>query len=439
MDFSDLSRQISQGTDALQSIELSRTAAQLKALVANPTANTTLTLIAVAVVSVIVLLLVVGLLIALVPSKRYRTVRIREYTVEEPEPTPAAEGADSDAGEAVEKKPSAWQTVASGTKRAIAAIPVGWVIVALAVLSFAAADAATSDNSYCLDGCHDETVNETVAKQSAVHGDCIDCHENPAVLATPTNLLSRMLMVYDTMQGGEPPTSVRVDSENCLSCHQEIAKGVRVSRTRVKMSHEEVIAQGQSCTTTCHSLAGHGTRSYVAGMSPCITCHDGVKASADCGVCHVGDPAQSWTASAEGTSTLGSGDIQYPTVTAANKDCGACHNLKKECDSCHGIRLPHTEAFRSGGHAMQSAFEGKKTCWNCHQPGECNARCHQSISNGGMSGHGGNWKSQHGVNGPRSICGCHDGRPGVDRTTSFCYVCHDSPGRQPQPDFPVPE
>jgi len=249
-----------------------------------------------------------------------------------------------------------------------------------------------------------------------------------------------MLMVYGTMQGAEPPTSVRVDSENCLECHQAIKTGVRLSSSRIKMSHEEVIAQGQPCTTTCHSLAGHGTRSYVAGMSPCITCHDGVKASADCDVCHVGDPAQSWTASAEGTSTLGSGDIQYPTVTAANRDCGACHNLKRECDSCHGIRMPHPEEFREGGHALQSAFEGKKTCWNCHQPADCNTGgCHQAMSAERVSGHGSNWKSQHGVGGANTACSCHDARMRGIRNKPFCYVCHDSPGRQPQPDFPTPQ
>jgi len=114
MNFSDLGQQINQGIDALQSIELSRTASQLKAIVANPTANTTLTLIAVAVVTVIILLLVVGLILALVPSKRYRTVRIREYIVEEPEPAPTeAESSVAPSEEAAESPPSAWQKFAS--------------------------------------------------------------------------------------------------------------------------------------------------------------------------------------------------------------------------------------------------------------------------------------------------------------------------------------
>jgi len=240
------------------------------------------------------------------------------------------------------------------------------------------------------------------------------------------------------MQGAEPATSARIDSENCMGCHEPIARGVTLSKTRVKMSHKEVIAQGQPCSVTCHPAAGHSNKSYTAGMSPCIVCHDGVKASAECDLCHVGDPAQSWTVSAENTSTLGSGDILYTTVNAANRDCGACHNLKKECDSCHGIRMPHPQEFRESGHAMQSAFEGKKVCWNCHQPGECNARCHQGISSVGVSGHGSNWKSQHGVGGPNTACSCHDARMRGVRNEPFCYVCHDSPGRQSPPDFPSP-
>ena len=112
------------------------------------------------------------------------------------------------------------------------------------------------------------------------------------------------------------------------------------------MSHAEVIAAGQPCTK-CHTRMGHRKQSYTQAMSPCITCHDTRTASAECTTCHSTDPLLA-TVSADSTETVGSGEMTYPAVRAANRNC-ARMSRHEEAVRSMPRRSPHASHARVQG------------------------------------------------------------------------------------------
>ena len=304
--------------------------------------------------------------------------------------------------------------------------PVLAVITVLLVMAAGSAYWITSTDRYCV-SCHsgytvapaDEgtvpvAANATVAHQSV---NCVACHESRLPLGLPGNVVSRSRHLVGRALG-RLPSAAPIASDACVACHSAVLDGVTVTgETGVRVSHAEPMAAGMPCTE-CHSDLGHGETAVPrAGMTPCVRCHDGTRAPAECAFCHTKDVARS------STDPLVFAPVNLPPVT----DCGGCHD-QGPCDACHGTRMPHPQTFIDGEHARYAGFDKKRDCWRCHDSGDC-GKCHQTKPESrGYWGHGDGsfWKYQHGrvtPPGTQAGCGCH-GRSPYARAGNYCEACH---------------
>jgi len=392
--------------------------AQIVKTVQNPGANPTVALVIVAFVLVAVLMLVLLMFMFITPASK-KVVKVRRYTGE------AAVQARL-AAEQREAEALASQSTEVSTKVRPAAAALTGVMTTsiLLIVAFVGGYVATSTNSYCAGSCHRGTHAVTSADEAS-HARCTSCHEVGGIFGVPANLVSRGRMMYVAATEGMPRTLTSVvDSRPCLSCHREIGEESTVSAAGLKMSHKAVIEAGRPCVQ-CHEASGHTTDVYTGTMSTCVPCHDSKTASAQCPTCHEKNPdALAKEASPE--RTLGSKGFVYPAVRAANRECGGCHDQKKNCDPCHGIRMPHSREFKRGQHARNAAFSKKLSCWKCHDPQWCsNGGCHLSAFSPatGDTTHGENWRQLHSRAAWDAGCICHSQR-GTDRTGPICTLCH---------------
>lgn len=416
--------------EMLSTINPAKTWATVVSLVKEPGQNPSLTLLILAAASLLMLLIVLALLLVLTPRRR-AVKKVRRYRVDPRLLDPLNQGMFARMLERPETPPEPQvPVVVPPTKRdkrratydrVVMAVSSPLVVALLVVLALAGTYFATSTNAFCAGACHgsQKTVR---AAHSLRHARCVQCHERPGVSGVPANVSSRLRMAVGSLRGG---TSGRAtaDSTSCLRCHKPIQTETTVSRRGIRVSHKEFLAEGEPCVS-CHDGMGHVKVAYKRGMSTCVVCHDGKTASQKCITCHVQDPAKTAFASDEPTSQpKGSGRYIYPTVQAANRECGNCHDLPKRCDPCHaGVRMPHSDEFKRHGHAMAAAFERKAVCWRCHEPGYCN-NCHTGIERTGVSGHLEDWKARHKGMPRNAGCTCHTSRPAVPKRP-FCQACH---------------
>lgn len=372
---------------------------------AQPSANPQVTALVVGVLVIVALLIVVIIFSFLTPKTRRVVKRI--YFEPGAEPPEIAEPAPSEAP-APARKPS---------RSAPAWLLSPVVAFVLVVAALVAGYAATSTNDYCARSCHRSSRDVLIAEK-VVHADCVDCHAAPGIAGLPGNVADRLRMAFVRARGGTPDNArAIVAPASCLACHADIAKGVAVrASANVRMRHVEPLAAGMSCQN-CHGPVGHLERRQHVSMSRCVTCHDSVRASADCNSCHTTDVGS--TAGRASSKSVGSGKYSFPPVVISDTGCGACHDQKRQCDTCHGLRMPHSQVFISGYHARDAAFEKKQLCWRCHVEGDC-GRCHVVPF---ASGHAPGWKEAHRRSRSTDTCTCHArGRklaPG-----QLCGYCH---------------
>lgn len=416
----------------LSEISWTSTEAAIRQVLRSPQSNLPVTFLLASIASVVLLILVLSALFLVTGGRKKRVVKIRRYA----KPVEQAAGAEATSeagrGEGEAEGPDAVaqplrEPKARALSRAWGAVGKvlgsSAVIALLVVAGLVGSYVATSQDAFCAETCHGGSESVRRAAEVA-HAPCIRCHEGSGVPGVVEGVVSRSRMALKALFGGTP-TDLRasVPSDACAACHRSFeGEPATSTRTAVKMSHAEPTEAGRPCVS-CHATTGHDRRAYNAGMSPCIVCHDGTQASAECSTCHRADPAATYfKGSAGATETVGSGKTLYPVVRAANRDCGKCHDVAKHCDPCHGLRMPHPEEFRAGGHAPVAAFERKRLCWRCHTVEDCSGRCHLSMGTDDVVGHADNWKTDH-ANSPRdSLCSCHAMKSG--RTTPFCPVCH---------------
>ncbi len=388
-------------------IDFQRTLEQIQAALRSPGEHRAVAVMMVVIVAIAVVLLILFLLMLATPSRK-KVVRTRTYVSREA----AQESVPPEAERPAPKPPGRFFLALTGT----AAVSI------LIALAFVGLYAVTSTDAYCAQTCHAGSAATPEASEPR-HASCTGCHEARLVWGAPVNSVSRLEMVWNAGRGlqvgavGEP-----VDSSTCVRCHSDVLEESVLSESGVAMSHKEVVAGAIPCTE-CHARSGHEASSGSISMSDCVGCHDSQTASAECSSCHQKDPVAAGFADQGAGLIRGGGDFQYPAVRAANRDCGACHDLVAYCDGCHGIRMPHSEEFKEGGHARAAAFELKLQCGDCHDPVDC-GRCHTSFNaTDGSSTHGGDWRSGHTTAGWDAGCGCHSGRS--PRDYPICYRCHN--------------
>ncbi len=367
----------------------------LREVLSNPASNLTAATLLAAAVALVILIVAVLVLLLLLPKPDRPRIRPLRRNVPRPEEV-GGEGA------------SAPPVVAAKAAR-IGPRARLWIAVGLFAMAAASAYVITGSDGYCANACHSrDRVGLSRAATAHPKTACAACHEDGLPAGIAGNIASRIGHAVLSATGGANAYTTAVPAGRCLPCHRAIAARTTVNTvTHVRMSHKEPLNAGMTCAD-CHAYIGHGPKSSRVSMSSCIRCHDGRRASSGCQTCHVGDTGVAATVTSQRLYTT----VELGPV----KDCGGCHD-QKPCDACHGLRLPHSDAFVSGGHARFAGFQKKVLCYHCHATIEC-GKCHGEFD----KAHGGlvSWRIAHQKEPRSSPCNtCHSRHTG-----SMCATCH---------------
>ncbi|MDR3686229.1 MAG: cytochrome c3 family protein [Coriobacteriia bacterium] len=330
----------------------------------------------------------------------------------------AAGAAGTAAGTGVDREastPMSWLTVTS-------------IIVLVLVAVWVTAGITTASPDVCT-SCHFDTKH-SAAKVDDPHKSvpCISCHESGGPVARATvNLATRFQHVLFARADSDFAGAYGgpVASDACVRCHASQIAGTFYDRQRaVRMSHKEPIAAGASCVD-CHVLTSGVVGATTVGMSPCLRCHNGKQAKAECSVCHIGDPSRAIQPSVAPGAMA---SVQVP-----NPQCSGCHKDMTKCNACHGISMPHSEEFKAYGHARAAAiniwFGNGQQCAKCHYPGHnycLQEGCHSFPIAAGHPNPA--WATLHQLtpwkNGSQTACSCHKWNPWDHNGMIYCQICH---------------
>ncbi len=353
-------------TDSLQGVP-----EQLLTLLTDPSSNLAAALTLYGIVAAALLVVLIIAIMWLMSTPEDEDLLETESVVEEASPVDGAAAPP-------EAEPSKPQVAAAPPrpKTARSLVVTLLVIAGVVLAAWVIAGFTTSQDAVCT-SCHVDTVHsQAPKKQPHAKTACVACHEpggQPGRYfgGVPSRLAH---FVEGWAQSGLSASYGSVTQSACSSCHADDLEGVSVNKsTGIRMSHAEPLAASATCTD-CHIAVDGVVASHNAGMNPCLRCHDSKTASAACDTCH--DKKAAAAARARRTS--------YQAEQVTEIKCGGCHNEKKECDSCHGTRMPHSNAFKAGGHARAGAvnfwYEGGKNCSKCHtaQRRPC-TKCHSSL------------------------------------------------------------
>lgn len=313
---------------------------------------------------------------------------------------------------------------------------VSWgIFSALTIVILGLASNYTSKPSFC-GQCH-IVQKEYRSWQDSSHRkvQCLACHQQPGISGF---LIQKMGYLRETLlyftDGYNTPLKAFVANESCLQCHNEITRKV-VSSLGIRVRHQDFLEKGDRCTD-CHNTVAHGDVVPIPrfpSMNKCVTCHDDIKVSARCNLCHKGDI---------GKVARKRGEDFVKVEVRFRRTCRGCHSTIEPCVTrCHGVEMPHSEEWVLQGAHARTAFTNKPVCWRCHPggPGDekpwsfCN-RCHTFPP---PHPSGKEWVKWHtpagryqippdilaGIETELDCVGCH-GRA----TGDFCGLCHPGKG-----------
>jgi hypothetical protein len=309
------------------------------------------------------------------------------------------------------------------------------VAVALAAAVWALYSVAVwSESAETCRGCHVAT-QEVAATHETVR--CPACHRPAGVVGALVHGVSLTRMVVGNAAGTRDEADAQGGEQDsaCLRCHRSILQASADEGRPVRVFHRHLVEEGMPCGS-CHPGLGHSPDGYdrpASIMEKCLRCHDGTSASADCALCHFGEP-----------SDVASGRrVVQPVPIGMNGSCGGCHktSLEKECVACHGgYEMPHPAGWVEGDHYYRGLVD-QDACMDCHEAtkgvfpaphgsatanyggGFCN-RCHTYPT---PHGDRGIWIKRHG---PVSEGAAIEQKWCIDcHSSEFvqqCTVCHDS-------------
>lgn len=361
-------------------------------VIADPASNLTVAVTLMAAVVLMVLILVIlAMIVVLSDSSRGRPGRTSgEAPVDAGDPTIDADTrTDRRSGGAAVPR---WLGGRGGK----------WLLVAAVVAILPSLYVGTAQDSYCV-SCHAGALLDVESDGAHASVSCVRCHEDSGAFVT--NAILRLSDVSAKYGLGSSQYSSVPRTSRCLGCHRnDVAQVSEDQQTGVRISHSEPLEAGWACLD-CHASEGHADMGAPVGMTPCLSCHDAVQASAECDTCHAKD-----TSAASGLA----GTRIYGTATITRRDCEGCHSMES-CDACHGLRMPHSEEFLRT-HPRYSGFDKKELCFEqCHTDGDC-GKCH-----GSWDSHIPSFKEEHKIYPKDSACDtCHDRHEGP-----ICDLCHD--------------
>lgn len=414
--------------DFFEAIDLQYLWSEITRIMREPGENTSAALLIVA-AAVIVILMVASLVLILILGRRRASTKSTEELAELTYLLSLLDQSEATAGAstvATASPPPLQAPTARGSRAGRWLVGTAVAVVLLAVTTLAVG-VTTSSNAVCA-ACHVTTPHTVEKGETDPHAgtDCVSCHEGPDALGTVTIQVPERLAHFlnGAKKQPDPSSYGIVASSSCNGCHESSVQKTTIDEQRgVRVSHVEPLEAGAECID-CHGVDSGIISSYTVGMSPCLRCHDGEQATAECSVCHIKDVSYATSASTRPEEITGRKIISTP-------DCGLCHNQPKECDPCHGgVRMPHTEVFAAYGHARKGVqdiwYNGGRACKRCHTPERrpCTS-CHPMDPAGGHPNN--EWPTLHALTEDKNSCtDCHAGlayHPNRD----FCGLCHDKP------------
>ncbi len=311
-----------------------------------------------------------------------------------------------------------------------ASLTVTSIIILVGVGVWMVAGLTTGASEVCT-SCHFNTSHAAATADPHKDIECVQCHEGGGKMARLTvNVATRFEHVAfaRTDNAAAAAFGQPVASDGCRSCHKEAITGTFFDEElQLKVVHSHPLEAGAQCVD-CHALTDGVVNAKTVGMAPCLRCHDGTQAKADCNVCHVGDPSQAIRPSV---------DInQMAAAQVPNPQCDGCHKDQTTCMNCHGIEMPHSQQFRAYGHAREAVIDiwygdGKK-CEKCHygtHNGCIRLGCHSFPIAGGHPNPA--WakmhqKTQWSDAAAKTACACHDWNSYDHNGMIYCQICHET-------------
>lgn len=386
-----------------RSIDFAALADEMLALLVDPTSNLTAALLLYSMIglALLVLLVIVIAFIISIPEDEDEDVEAGGA------PTGRSATAKAKPSRSAPKRPLTWQGVMIGLGVTAAAVLGVWILAGF----------TTSTNDVCA-SCHATTVHDEVGGEDPAHAstECVSCHEPSGDVGryftqVPSRILHFAERSAEVQVRGEYGA---VTTSACTQCHDaDIAKVTTNPATGIKMSHAEPIEAAAKCLD-CHAPVLGSVTQGTTGMRTCLRCHDAVIASSSCTTCH----------DKKAVAAARSKRVSFAKNQIEVVDCGGCHIQVRECDPCHGVRMPHSLAFKAGGHARRAAadfwFNDGKTCAGCHTPVRrpCQ-KCHTPLLG---RGHQKEWATDH-QTGVVDSCSCHI-TYAETKNRNFCELCH---------------
>lgn len=263
--------------------------------------------------------------------------------------------------------------------------------------------------------CHAHT-GEYEQWQRSPHAEvaCQQCHVERGYLGGLSNT-ALLLSESGKTLSGDVSDVAWVPDDACMECHPEIGGEQPFTTAGLRMQHAGLSDGGYRCVE-CHLGVAHEPhvdRIPQPTMSTCATCHNNVRVSGQCDICHTGDRSAdearrhdaelAKTHGVNWRSLHGMGDLQT---------CTLCHEPSK-CEACHGVPLPHDSGF-GATHGAEAVLGGREPCLTCHTASFCDS-CHgieMPHPDGFLPAHS---SLAEGLEDPLCIR-CH--------TTANCAECH---------------
>lgn len=236
----------------------------------------------------------------------------------------------------------------------------------------------TARPSFC-NGCHEiKPYYDSWVTSTHADVNCLTCH-------VEQGLGSAVRMRVDAVQHafahlfagktiGKPgPALVSRSGKTCLTCH--IAERDITPSGDLIISHpKHLVLKGISCSD-CHINLVHnraGSGKNLPAMEICYRCHDGVRISNRCDLCHSekGPPDNH---DKEWVGAHGKLAMQQKT------ECMTCHSKPKDfCKECHR-RIPpsHGPDWSPYQHSLAVKSRGETPCSTCHNKKTFCQRCHK--------------------------------------------------------------
>lgn len=259
--------------------------------------------------------------------------------------------------------------------------------------------------------------------KTSTHADvnCLSCHAEAGFTSALQMRVDALQHAFTHVFSGKNvkrlgPSLATESGKTCLACH--IAeRDITPSGDLIIPHPKHIRLKGIACSD-CHvNLVHHrkGSGKNLPAMEICYKCHDGVRISNKCVLCHSEkgppeDHKNKWVG------------VHGSIALQGRSECLSCHSKPKDfCKVCHRKIPPsHNPDWSPYQHSLAVKSGGEAPCLTCHNKKTFCQKCHQVQ-------HPSDYSSTHRATveseGSTACVKCH-----VER--KLCVTCHQD-GKNP--------